>query len=81
MWGERIAGPRNNAVELAAKRLDELRRAGVACLAELRALETIEQGAPKTPYLTFGDTVRIEMPSATGASIFGAIEQKVVRHG
>jgi fumarylacetoacetate (FAA) hydrolase len=57
------------------------RRAGVACLAELRALETIEQGAPKTPYLTFGDTVRIEMPSATGASIFGAIEQRVVKHG
>jgi fumarylacetoacetate (FAA) hydrolase len=50
---------------------------GYCCLAEVRMYETIEQGAPKTPFLKFGDTVRIEMFDATGASIFGAIDQKV----
>jgi fumarylacetoacetate (FAA) hydrolase len=39
--------------------------------------ETIEQGAPITPFLRYGDTVRIEMLDAAGASIFGAIEQVV----
>ncbi|HUN48039.1 MAG TPA: fumarylacetoacetate hydrolase family protein [Stellaceae bacterium] len=53
--------------------------AGSACLAERRMIETIEQGAPKTPFLKFGDRVRIEMLAADGGSIFGAIEQKVVR--
>jgi fumarylacetoacetate (FAA) hydrolase len=57
------------------------RRTGSSCLAELRALETIEHGAPRTPFLQFGDTIRIEMMSATGATIFGAIEQRVVRYG
>jgi fumarylacetoacetate (FAA) hydrolase len=50
---------------------------GFACLAELRMVETIEQGAATTPFLRFGDTVRIEMLDADGASIFGAIEQSV----
>jgi fumarylacetoacetate (FAA) hydrolase len=53
------------------------RRVGSSCLAEVRAIETIEHGQPKTPFLQFGDTVRIEMLAATGASIFGAIEQRV----
>ena len=57
------------------------RRTGSSCLAEVRAIETIEHGAPKTPFLQFGDEVRIEMMAATGASIFGAIEQRVVRYG
>jgi fumarylacetoacetate (FAA) hydrolase len=57
------------------------RRSGSSCLAEVRAIETIEHGEPRTPFLAFGDTVRIEMPGPTGASIFGAIEQKVVRDG
>jgi fumarylacetoacetate (FAA) hydrolase len=57
------------------------RRAGSSCLAEVRAIETIEHGAPRTPFLQFGDTVRIEMMSATGVSIFGAIEQRVVQFG
>jgi fumarylacetoacetate (FAA) hydrolase len=52
---------------------------GYSCIAELRAAETIRFGAPKTPYLTFGDRVRIEMFDADGASIFGAIDQEVVR--
>jgi fumarylacetoacetate (FAA) hydrolase len=51
---------------------------GYSCIAEIRSVETIRQGAPSTPFLTFGDRVRIEMFSATGASIFGAIDQEVV---
>jgi fumarylacetoacetate (FAA) hydrolase len=53
---------------------------GYCCLAELRMYETIEQGAPATPFLRFGDTVRIEMLDAGGASIFGAIDQQVARY-
>lgn len=54
---------------------------GYCCLAEVRMYETIEHGAPKTGFLKFGDTVRIEMRDATGASIFGAIDQAVVHYG
>ncbi len=53
---------------------------GYACLAEQRMVETILHGAPRTPFLRFGDTVRIEMLDAAGKSIFGAIEQSVERH-
>jgi fumarylacetoacetate (FAA) hydrolase len=55
--------------------------AGSACLVERRMLETLEHGAPRTPFLRFGDRVRIEMLDASGASVFGAIEQEVVRYG
>jgi fumarylacetoacetate (FAA) hydrolase len=55
------------------------RSQGSSCLAERRMLETIEQGAPSTPFLKFGDRVRIEMLDADGSSIFGAIEQRVAR--
>ena len=51
---------------------------GVACIAEKRAIETIESGAPKTAFMQYGDTIRIEMKGADGASVFGAIEQRVV---
>lgn len=50
---------------------------GFACIAEVRMIETIQQGAPNTPFMQFGDTVRIEMLDAEGHSIFGAIEQTV----
>jgi fumarylacetoacetate (FAA) hydrolase len=50
---------------------------GYSCIAEIRMIETIEAGAPKTPFMKFGDTVRIEMKDKAGHSIFGAIEQKV----
>ena len=53
---------------------------GYCCLAEVRMYETIETGKPQTPYLKFGDTVRIEMLDAQGASIFGALEQTVQRY-
>jgi fumarylacetoacetate (FAA) hydrolase len=50
---------------------------GASCLAERRTLETIAAGKPATPFLKFGDTVRIEMLDAAGVSIFGAIEQVI----
>jgi fumarylacetoacetate (FAA) hydrolase len=51
---------------------------GYSCIAEQRTVETIKSGAPTTPYLKFGDRVRIEMRDADGRSIFGAIEQEVI---
>jgi fumarylacetoacetate (FAA) hydrolase len=53
---------------------------GSSCLAERRMLETLWYGAPKTAWLRFGDRVRIEMLDGEGRSIFGAIEQEVVRY-
>ncbi|MBN8473502.1 fumarylacetoacetate hydrolase family protein [Sulfuritalea sp.] len=53
---------------------------GYCCLAEVRMYETIEAGKPKTPFMRFGDSVRIEMLDGNGASIFGAIEQRVERY-
>jgi fumarylacetoacetate (FAA) hydrolase len=50
---------------------------GYSCIAELRMIETIVNGAPETPFMTHGDGVRIEMRDGAGASIFGAIEQSV----
>lgn len=52
---------------------------GASCFAEKRTVETLELGAPKTPFMAFGDTVRIEMLDADGVSIFGAIEQVIER--
>jgi fumarylacetoacetate (FAA) hydrolase len=51
---------------------------GVSCIAEQRAIESIEGGAPLTEFMQFGDTIRIEMLGSDGASVFGAIEQRVV---
>jgi fumarylacetoacetate (FAA) hydrolase len=51
--------------------------AGYSCIAELRTIETLNEGAPKTPFLQAGDRVRIEMLDAGGASLFGAIDQTV----
>jgi len=50
---------------------------GYSCIAEIRMIETIEDGAPATPFMQFGDIVRIEMNDKDGHSIFGAIEQSV----
>ena len=52
---------------------------GASCLAEQRTVETLRDGKPSTPFLKFGDTVRIEITDAGGASLFGAIEQVVTR--
>ena len=53
---------------------------GYSCLAELRTIETLKDGKPKTPFLKFGDRVRIEMFDAEGRSIFGAIDQTVEQY-
>jgi fumarylacetoacetate (FAA) hydrolase len=53
---------------------------GASCLAEIRTREQLEKGKPETPFLKFGDRVRIEMLDLEGRSIFGAIDQKVVRY-
>jgi fumarylacetoacetate (FAA) hydrolase len=53
---------------------------GSCCIAERRTLEQIEGGAPKTPFMKFGDRVKIEMLDWEGKSIFGAIDQEVVRY-
>ena len=50
---------------------------GYSCIAEIRTIETINSGKPSTPFMRFGDTVRIEMKDRAGHSIFGAIEQVV----
>jgi fumarylacetoacetate (FAA) hydrolase len=50
---------------------------GYSCIAEKRAIETIQGGAPKTEYMKFGDTIRIEMKGKDGQSIFGAIDQEI----
>ncbi len=55
------------------------RSAGSSCLAERRTLEQLEHGTPKTPFLRYGDKVRIEMLDDSGKTIFGAIEQTVAR--
>lgn len=53
---------------------------GSSCLAERRMLEIIEAGEPRTPFLAFGDRVRIEMLDPEGASYFGAIDQEVQQY-
>ncbi len=53
---------------------------GASCLAEIRMLEIIADGKPSTPFMSFGDTIRVEMFDQQGESIFGAIDQKIVRY-
>jgi 2-keto-4-pentenoate hydratase/2-oxohepta-3-ene-1,7-dioic acid hydratase in catechol pathway len=51
---------------------------GYSCIAEKRCMETLQDGAPKTEFMRFGDTIRIEMKGKDGQSIFGAIDQNIV---
>ena len=51
---------------------------GYSCIAEKRAIETIQDGQASTEYMKFGDTIRIEMNGLNGESVFGAIEQEIV---
>lgn len=53
---------------------------GYSCLAEQRTVETLLHGEARTPFMRFGDTIRIEMKDKAGHSIFGAIEQEVVAY-
>jgi len=50
---------------------------GASCFAEQRTVETLRDGKPSTPFMSFGDVVRIEMMNRDGRSIFGAIEQRI----
>ncbi len=52
---------------------------GASCFAEQRTVETLRDGKPSTPFMSFGDTVRIEMIGRDGASVFGAIEQRIAK--
>lgn len=56
------------------------RSLGSSCIVEKRTLEFIETGAPQTPFMQFGDRVRIEMFNEQQQSLFGAIDQVVVRY-
>ena len=53
---------------------------GYSCIAEIRTIETINDGKPSTSFMQFGDTIRIEMNDAAGSSIFGTIEQTVEQY-
>jgi len=53
---------------------------GYSCIAEVRMIETIRDGAPKTSFMKFGDRIRIEVLDAEGHSVFGAIDQQVVKY-
>jgi len=52
---------------------------GSCCIAEIRCLETIDDGKPKTPFMSFGDRVEIDMFDKEGNTIFGRIDQTVVK--
>jgi fumarylacetoacetate (FAA) hydrolase len=53
---------------------------GYSCIAEQRTVETILTGQAKTPFMRFGDTIRVEMKDRAGKSIFGAIEQSTEKY-
>jgi fumarylacetoacetate (FAA) hydrolase len=53
---------------------------GYSCIAEIRTIETINDGKPSTSFMQFGDSIRIEMNDAKGASIFGTIDQVVTQY-
>ncbi len=53
---------------------------GYSCIAEVRTIETIRNGKPATPFMRFGDRIRISMSDASGQSIFGAIDQVVEKY-
>jgi len=58
---------------------ENCREVGSACIAERRAIEMIDEGAPKTGFMCFGDRVRMECVAADGSPLFGAIDQQIVK--
>lgn len=54
------------------------REVGSSCISKRRAIELVAHGAPRTPFMRFGETVRMEMLGPNGRSVFGAIQQRVV---
>jgi fumarylacetoacetate (FAA) hydrolase len=57
---------------------ENCREVGSSCIAERRAIELLDEGAAKTPYMRFGDRVRMAAMDRGGEMPFGAIDQKVV---
>jgi fumarylacetoacetate (FAA) hydrolase len=55
------------------------REIGSSCVAERRGIEVLDLGEPKTAFMAFGDTVRMEAVNAAGRAPFGVLHQKVVR--
>lgn len=53
---------------------------GYSCIAEVRMIETIRDGKPSTRFMKFGDRIKMEMLDANGQSIFGSIDQQVVKY-
>ena len=58
---------------------DNFREIGSSCIAERRGIEVIDEGAARTPFMQFGDRVRMEARAADGKVLFGAIDQRVVK--
>jgi fumarylacetoacetate (FAA) hydrolase len=58
---------------------ENYREIGSSCIAERRGIEKIDEGDPKTPFMKYGDTIRMECVGTDGQSIFGAIDQKVAK--
>lgn len=57
---------------------ENFREIGSSCIAERRGIELLDEGKPRTPFMQFGETVRMECKCADGSPLFGAIDQKVV---
>jgi fumarylacetoacetate (FAA) hydrolase len=55
------------------------RETGSTCIAERRGIETLDYGKPRTSFVRFGDEVRMHVESGDGSSLFGEIQQRVVR--
>jgi fumarylacetoacetate (FAA) hydrolase len=60
---------------------DNYREVGSSCIAERRGIEMLDEGAARTGFMKFGDRVRMETLLPGGRSVFGAIEQRVVKAG
>lgn len=59
---------------------DNYRKVGSSCISERRGIEILDFGEPKTPFMTFGDTVAMRAKLAGGTNVFGSIDQRVVAH-
>lgn len=58
---------------------DNYREVGSACIAERRGIEIVDHGEPQTPFMSFGDRVRMECVAIDGSPLFGAIDQRVIK--
>ena len=59
---------------------ENYREVGSSCIAERRAIELLDEGSPRTPFMAFGDRVRLQARRDDGSpGPFGMIDQRVVR--